>query len=267
MPVQTMASIIENKALGGGLWLLEAVAPGLVAEATPGQFVQVRVSPQADPLLRRPISIFDADKDTGVLRLLYRAVGRGTLMMTALRPGETLDVMGPLGRGFALDIAAGHAALVGGGVGCAPLLYLGKALLARGCRVSLYGGAATAAGLSFAEHFTAAGITLHPATDDGTLGHHGLITDLFFAGVNSAATEGVYCCGPAPMMAAVAAHCRRLGLRAQFSLEQHMACGVGACLGCACKLKSEDEGYAKICKDGPVFDLEQLGWGREGGNA
>lgn len=278
-----MAEIIRNEPLGGELWRMEFSAPELVREARPGQFVQIRVSPRHDPLLRRPISIFDADEATGVMRLLYKTVGRGTQLMTTFTAGQRLDVMGPLGNGFDLDTGccaappvriedgppagkfACRAALVGGGVGCAPLLYLARALTAQGCGVDFYGGAANAAGLSFAACFELPGVTAHLATDDGSAGYHGYIAALFAARVTAANTDCVYCCGPTPMMEAVAAHCRRQGIAAQFSLEQHMACGVGACLGCACRLKPEDAGYAKVCKDGPVFALEQLALGREGG--
>ena len=266
MPLQQMAEILKNYSLGDDLWLMDFLAPEIVETSQAGQFVQLKVSTEYDPLLRRPISIFDLDVNGGNMRLLYKIVGRGTRMMSQLPPGAKIDVMGPLGRGFNLQPPGSRVALVGGGVGIAPLLYLAKQLLSREHQVALYHGAATAAGLNLDAEFEQLNLNYIYSTDDGSKGYHGRITDLFTAQINRQNCDAVYTCGPEAMMAAVAAHCRQQGLWAELSLETTMACGMGACLGCACRLKAGDQRYAKVCQDGPVFSLEQLDLEPEGGN-
>lgn len=249
--------VIKNQQLAGDLYELEFIAPQMAAKCKPGQFLHVKVSAQQDPLLRRPISIYDVDKEAGRITLLYKVVGRGTQLMTGLRPKDTLDVMGPLGRGFTLPDQPQNVLLVGGGVGIAPLMYLARCLKAQNCAVKVLYGVGSSAELVASARFINMGVELATATMDGSDGHKGLVTDLL-----SDQAEGkpglIYTCGPEIMMAAIADYASSNNIPGECSLEEHMACGVGACLGCARKLKKADAGYVKVCKDGPVFDIQAV---------
>jgi dihydroorotate dehydrogenase electron transfer subunit len=187
---------------------------------------------------------------------LYRVVGRGTDLLTGVRVNEYIDVMGPLGRGFTLPDSSKNVLLVGGGVGIAPLIYLGRALKELNCQVTLMGGAAAAKQLIVGEKLQELKISFLPATMDGSAGIKGLVTDLLET--HSDEFDLIYTCGPEPMMALVARYAEKHQIWGEVSLEEHMACGVGACLGCARRLKASDEAYVKICKDGPVFNMKEV---------
>ncbi len=217
-----------------------------------GQFYMLRAwAADQTPVLSRPISVNDFNERTGALTFLYQIKGEGTQKLAALAAGESLTVTGPCGNGF--DAAAlaglGRVAVVGGGIGSAPLLLLCKALARAGARPDLYLGFREAPyGL---EGFVPYCNTVSVATDSGAVGHHGLITDL----VNPADYAVVLTCGPMVMMRGVAKLCAAAGTPCLASLEQKMACGLGACLGCTCHTKV---GPRTVCKDGPVFRAEEV---------
>ncbi len=243
-----------NRDLGSGYFLLELqLDASLGIEMLPGQFVEIK-SPEKEPLLRRPISIFDYNKDSGILSLLVRAVGEGTRQITRLEEGDILNVVAPLGHGFTVP-SAKRLLLVGGGVGIAPLLYLSKALKAEGNHVEVIYGARTQSELVALECFSNVVDAIHACTDDGSYGFHGLVTQ------HDAALNGTFdeikCCGPMPMMKAVAKLASSRAISCEVSLENHMACGLGACLCCVEKTK---KGNVCVCTDGPVFNIDQLTW-------
>jgi len=251
-------SIVQSvERLSRFLYRLTLEAPLIAAEAQPGQFVMVACGPTLDPLLRRPISIHQCSDD-GCLQLVFKVVGRGTRLLSEIRAGQTLDLLGPLGRGFRL--ATGPVALIGGGIGIAPLLFLAKTLMqtnqgTASFRVLL--GAQNGEELEpLAAAFATMGCEVELATDDGSLGRHGLITDLLPAHLPGLSTA--YACGPHPMMAAVAKLCAAAEVACEVSLEAHMACGLGACLGCA--VEGADGRYKHVCKHGPVFKAEETSW-------
>lgn len=249
--------VIKNQQLAGDLFELEFLAPKLAAACAPGQFLHVRTNAQHDPLLRRPISIYDVDRDAGSITLLYKVVGRGTQLMTALGAKDNLDVMGPLGKAFSLPEQPGKALLVGGGVGIAPLMYLARRLKEKQCAVTVLYGAGSGTELVASDRFIKIGVELETATMDGSAGHKGLVTELLQQQA-AGKFDLVYTCGPEIMMAAVADYAARHKIWGECSLEEHMACGVGACLGCARKLKFADDAYVKVCKDGPVFNIQAV---------
>lgn len=266
MPSMEMAEVLRHDQPYAGLHVLHLHAPRIAAAAAPGQFVHVRA---AQHLLRRPLSVHDADPASGALSLLFKVRGAGTSILAGIEAGSALDLMGPLGRGFTLPPAAPAAGaasrpylLVGGGVGIAPLVFLARSLaaLAPGQVTVLFGAGCAGEVDAVMPAFRAIRCRTLAATLDGSAGARGLVTDLLPAcGVEPGF---IYACGPEPMMAAVAAFAAARGIPGEVSLEEHMACGVGACLGCARELigsaadpASPERRYAKVCKDGPVFAM------------
>ena len=218
-----------------------------------GQFYMLRAwAADATPILSRPISVNDFDNQTGALTFLYQLKGEGTHKIAALKAGDTLTVTGPCGNGFdaaALAAANKRIAVVGGGIGTAPLLLLCKALCRAGVRPDLYVGFRdTSYGM---ENFVPWCHMIHLATDSGNEGHHGLVTDL----LDVKNYDIVLTCGPMVMMRGVAKLCAAAGVPCLASLEKKMACGLGACLGCTCHTKI---GPVTVCKDGPVFNAQEV---------
>ena len=255
---QENSSILAVERLAEGVHRLLLAAPRIAAAAQPGQFVMAACGRSFDPLLRRPFSIHRVTAG-GELQLLIKVVGQGTQWLSELRSAGNLDLLGPLGQGFRLP-AEGPVALVGGGIGIAPLLFLADALHDRTGQdsppVALL-GARTGEELRHLTHaFSDAGCMIHSATDDGSLGHHGLVGDLLPSHLSR--VRQVYTCGPHAMMATVARLCAAQGVACQVSLEAHMACGLGACLGCT--IHGADGAYRHVCSHGPVFRAEEVAW-------
>lgn len=258
MATLEQALVISNEQVAVDLFEIEMIAPQVALLCEPGQFLQVRIDENHDPLLRRPISVYDVDKELGTITLLYKVVGRGTNLLTTVKAQEYLDIMGPLGKGFSLPAAVGKAVLVGGGVGIAPLLYLARRLHEIKCEVTVLYGAGSSKELVATQRFENLPVELLTATMDGSEGYKGLVTDLLREQIKPEAIDMIYTCGPEIMMASVADYAVRHNINGECSLEENMACAVGACLGCARKLKSADAGYVKVCKDGPVFNLQGI---------
>jgi len=256
--------VVAVERLDGGLVEIGVRLPHLAATARPGEFAQLRCADGIEPLLRRPFSV--AWTDGEVCGFVLEAVGVGTRRLVALRPGDALRALGPLGNGFAVDPAPARALLVSGGLGCAPFPLLVAELRRRGCPdITVLNGAATASRLYPPDRFRrgAAGVTVVEATDDGSRGHRGLVTDLVASRCDAA--TAVYGCGPNPMLAALAATLGALQpppLRAQVSLEAPMGCGFGTCLGCALPVAAPGGGsaWALCCRQGPVMEASEVAW-------
>ncbi|SDY74866.1 dihydroorotate dehydrogenase electron transfer subunit [Evansella caseinilytica] len=220
----------------------------------PGQFVHVQVEQGINPTLRRPLSICDVDVENRELTLIYRVEGKGTKRLTEKRPGDAVNVFGPLGKGFPAEVLKEKqtAVLIGGGVGIPPLYYLAKQLVNRDVNVMTILGFRTAADVFLEKEFTALGETVI-TTEDGTKGLKGYVTDAFRQ-LPENAYDLFYTCGPKPMLQAVETAALSPGY---ISLEERMGCGIGACLACVCDLTVPDsqsgKKYRKICSDGPVF--------------
>lgn len=246
--------------LAPDIFRLSVHAPLLSAAAHPGQFVMVRVSDSFDPLLRRPFSIHQQSAD-GTIGLLFKDLGQGTHILSSAGVGDSLNLIGPLGRGY--DVTGNHrVCIIGGGMGIAPLYFLAKRLLRSerpsDCDHILLGARNRDELGQLAEEFTGLGYPVQTATDDGSLGYHGLIPDLLDELLPS--VDRVYTCGPYPMMKSVVEKCRKADVPCQVSLETHMACGLGACLGCT--VSGADEKYVHVCKQGPVFYSGEVAWTR-----
>lgn len=239
--------------------LLTFRAPSIATHAEPGQFVHLRVAPRGtSPLLRRPFSIAGTNQADGTIRLLIRTIGRGTIALGELLVGAELPALGPLGTPFPVLDPESDVALVAGGVGVAPLLFYASAREHRR-KLGLYGGE-TEAALVLGDEFAERCDQVYFATEDGTKGHRGLVTELLPKVLDDLDSPFVLACGPRPMMAATAAECARRGVTCYVSFEAWLGCGVGACLGCVIPAVGTDRRYVRVCRDGPVFDAEEIAW-------
>ncbi len=269
MIVDLAAEVLDNRQLSAEYNVVALAAPAIAAAARPGQFVMVKTAPGLEPLLRRPFSIFeilrDADgRPTGV-SVLNKRIGVGTRQLYDVRPGATLDVLGPLGEGFALPRDGQAAWMVAGGVGLAPFWTLADALAGSTSDVRLFYGARRGDDLHYAEWFEARGVRLHLATEDGSRGDKGFVTAPLaraFDELTGGDTPALYCCGPTPMMRATAALAERHGLDTLVSLEQVMGCGMGGCYSCVVPVRQPDgtAHFVRSCLEGPVFAASTLEW-------
>lgn len=237
-------------------------SPNIAANCKPGQFVMIKTALGSDPLLRRPFSIHQADA-RGHIQIYFKIVGRGTKLLAHMREGEELSVLGPLGHGFSI-VDSAPALIIGGGLGIAPLLFLTKRLVRRRKAENehdtiILGGRSIGDVEPLVNDFKQFGIRTLGATDDGSYGQHGFVTDVLKR-IDVPSDTVVYVCGPEPMMAAINAFCEAKGLACQVSVETEMACGMGACLGC--NRPVGDGQYVHVCIDGPVFDAKELKWDR-----
>jgi dihydroorotate dehydrogenase electron transfer subunit len=254
---QTNCTVIQVEHLGADIFRLTLEAPDIAEVVRPAQFVMVSCGTDQDPLLRRPFSVHGKQAG-GCIQLLFKIVGRGTALLAQTRVGQDLSLVGPLGRAFRPPPPTGEVCLVGGGLGIAPLFFLAQWLLEQGTTPLVLLGAGSAVELSqLRQDFHELGCSVHLSTDDGSLGHHGLVTELLPA--LSDKVGKLYACGPVPMMAAVARFCGDR-IACEVSLETHMACGLGACLGCAIPVPGRSDAYWHVCKHGPVFDAAEVVW-------
>jgi dihydroorotate dehydrogenase electron transfer subunit len=270
------AKIIYNKRVKANFFRCKIIAPEIARSAKPGQFVDIRINEGCQPLLRRPFGVHRADAKT--FEILYEVVGMGTQALSQKKAQEDLDILGPLGNGF------DHASpvtrntprvLVAGGMGVAPLVFLAEILAYSVERIAyskklsakrysanatVLIGAKTKSHITCEEEFKKLGCDVKIATDDGSRGFKGRVTELLIDMLRRTKDEGrrtIYACGPRPMLKEVCRISEELDLPAQISLEEHMGCGVGACLGCVVNTK---QGFKRVCKDGPVFSAQDLIW-------
>jgi dihydroorotate dehydrogenase electron transfer subunit len=260
-------TIMKNKCVGPGLYELECFAPQVADKGEPGQFIHIEINPYEikypSPFLRRPFSFYEIDKKQGRVSILYRVRGEGTSIMAKMQTGEGLNVLGPLGKGFTLPTGGSKALLIGGGMGIAPLVYLADSLSQINCDITVLYGAETASELVALKALRQKGAKCFVATDDGSRGYKGPVTSILSDVIkrNKILTPDIiYSCGPLEVIAYVVSFAKEQGIPGEASLESHMACGVGVCLGCALKLKPDDVGYTKVCNEGPVFSFNQLGF-------
>ncbi|MHB0867845.1 MAG: dihydroorotate dehydrogenase electron transfer subunit [Chloroflexota bacterium] len=249
------AEIIEKRQITADLWDIKLRAPQIAREARPGQFLHVRVADGVDPLLRRPMSIYRIGQDT--IDLLVRPAGRGSRMMVEKGVGEPLDCMGPMGNGFTIHPSSRNLLMVGGGSGIGPMVALADHAVAKGLSVVVLFGFRSADRV-FPSDLLPAEVEYGIATDDGSAGHDGLVTEL--VGDYLGWADQVYACGPRPMYLSLLDITRRTGIRksVQVSLEENMACGVGACFGCVVETRGGE--MKSVCEDGPVFEMRDLVW-------
>ena len=248
--------ILSNREAAPGYFKLTFVATEELLEGRPGQFLMVRGDWGSDPFLRRPFSIYRSRKGDESLEILYRVVGKGTRLLSRLNTGDTLDVLGPLGNGFPDLTNRGNLLLVSGGVGIASLISLAESV---GSGVSLIMGGKSAQDVSYiAEDVDELGIDVKYATEDGSVGQKGTSVSVMRDVVSS--NDTVCACGPFGMLKEVQKLSVEVGFSAYVSCEEKMGCGVGLCFGCV--VSGANDEYLLVCKDGPVFDVEELSWDR-----
>ena len=266
-------SVTENVLLARQTYRVRFQAPELARAIRPGQFLMLRLAGTSDPLLGRPFALYDTVLDAqgqpAALDVVYLVIGKMTGRLAEVRPGDRLEVWGPLGNGFPELSGLEHVGLVAGGIGQTPFLaYVRQLLGQRGYggqprqravqKVSLYYGVRTADLAACVDDFRAAGAVVHLASDDGSLGFRGYVTQLL---AQHALPQHLVGCGPEPMMHALATLAEQRKVPCHLSLETPMACGVGICFSCVTRVKTPDGwDYRRVCVDGPVFDAAQLSW-------
>ena len=267
---QLVAKIVENKKIAQEFYKMRIELSYLGKSSKPGQFVEVRCSDENGPLLRRPFGIHRISKNG--IEILYEVVGKGTELLSKKRPGDIIDIIGPLGNGFTLSrppaLGSRPPVLIAGGIGVAPLLALAEKIGAKRKGSYIIIGAKDARGVLCEKQFSDLGCFVMVSTEDGSRGHKGYATDILkhLLKVINCQSSGIYACGPRPMLKAVANIARLLNIPCQVSMEERMACGVGVCLGCPVKVKpvpgprSPVPEYKMVCKDGPVFDAKEIAW-------
>ena len=260
---QLKASVISSQEVMPGVYLIWPQCPAIASAARPGQFVMVKCG--NDNLLRRPFSIHQVSDDKSRFALLYSVVGRGTQWLSKCKPGDELDVLGPLGNGFTILPEARNILLVGGGIGIAPIYFLGSYAIKKGIKITL--GIGTSKGVSLLPLHNMVIklrdlcknnkplVKIHPFSEDGAHGVKGLVTSLCESCADE--VDQVFACGPTPMYHTMAKMPQLKGKPVQVSLEVRMGCGFGLCYGCTIKTK---QGLKQICKDGPVFEMNDIIW-------
>ena len=272
-------NITSNEQIARSTYRLRFECPPLAASIVPGQFVMLRLPHDSDPLLGRPFALYDTVLDAQgmpiAVDIVYLVVGKMTAQLATRPPGSELVVWGPLGNGFSAS-PVDHLIMVAGGIGQTPFLALGREFLggrqygtgkrtvAHAKKVTLCYGVRTKDCLAGVEDFRTCGLDLHISSDDGTAGHHGLVTELVDIILSEDAIESrrIACCGPEPMMEAVAGIAQSRNVPCEVSLETPMACGIGICFSCVVKTEQADgDGdYKRTCVDGPVFDAAKIVW-------
>jgi len=271
-------TIIENQEIAKDHFVMSVLLTSRLDSAMPGQFIMMRKQGVKDPLLRRPLSLygfFQTEAGT-VLEFLYRVLGKGTLALSHLVAGDTVDILGPLGKPFELFPDRPHIILLAGGIGAAPLSYfleyLAKSLDLSGenaqqadmRRITFYFGAATASALVGLPKIQRCCSDVRIATDDGSVGFAGTITELLRKELPKFDPEKIciYSCGPTAMIKSLSQLMQTSFIPCYVSMEERMACGIGACLGCSIKVHQEPSewAYCQVCTDGPVFNIKDLLW-------
>lgn len=241
----------ENLGLNGDMFLLSLYSAEL-PEIYPGQFVNVKVEGSPETFLRRPISVHDVDAEKGLLYLLIKKAGKGTEKLSELKSGDKLNIILPLGNSFTIP-DSGRCLLVGGGVGIAPMLHLSKEMTQKGLRPILLIGTRTSRDIVLKEAFGKYA-ELYYTTEDGSFGEKGYPTQ---HSILQGHFDHIFCCGPEPMMKAVARYAYNKGIDCEVSLENMMACGIGACLCC---VTDTQEGNKCVCSEGAIFNIKDLKW-------
>ena len=247
--------VTENTRLHANYVLIKLTHDEPLPEMAPGQFAEIRIDGSTTTFLRRPISINYVDRNTNELWLLVQLVGDGTRQLSKVKEGDLVNAVLPLGNGFTTpETTDKKVLLIGGGVGTAPMLYLGEALLKQGIKPTFLLGARSKNDLLQLDKFNSIG-NVYTTTEDGSMGEKGYVT--MHSVLKNNHFDMIYTCGPKPMMMSVAKYANEHNIECEVSLENTMACGVGACLCC---VEKTDEGHVCVCKEGPVFNIKKLLW-------
>jgi dihydroorotate dehydrogenase electron transfer subunit len=255
--LEETVSIVSNERDVDHYHRLVVAAPGIAPRVQPGQFAHVRVLPMREALLRRPFSIYQVEGDA--ISILYKVVGRGTEVLSRMRPGDSLSALGPLGHGFRLPARGEFPLLVAGGYGMAALYLLARRSPVKGI---VFVGGRRKIDILCEREFAEIGWEVRVATEDGSHGVKGLVTEPLQAELShQAAKRALFACGPTPMLRAVARIAEQFSVQAELSMDEPMCCGVGVCLTCVIPVKTEGGWeYQRTCTEGPVFDSRTIAW-------
>lgn len=254
--------IVSNEKLGKDLHRLRFQSRELASGLGPGNFIHIKVSPGLDPVFRRAMSIYSCDGDT--FAILFRVIGKGTRLLSRMRDGDRVDILGPLGNGFDMPTSDETVIMVAGGTGLPPLHFLARRALQTDMhyadRIVFLYGISSKDDIALANVVAKLGIDFEISSDDGSIGHRGFVTDLLRRSLDEAdpLKARVYSCGPNPMLREVSKLCAEHRVRCQISLEGNMPCGIGTCLGCAVQSARGKDAFDRICKEGPVFDSDEV---------
>jgi dihydroorotate dehydrogenase electron transfer subunit len=251
-------AVLEAKQLSHDIFKIKFNAPQLTEEAQPGQFIEVLCLGAGAPFLRRPFGIHRIDKAAGAVEFLFKKVGRGTELLSFLKTGDPIDIIGPLGKGFEIQNTQTHF-IAGGGMGIAPLLFLAERLHAEDKELKIFLAARTVLQITCIDDFKNNG-TVFVSTEDGSFGEKCLIDAPLERALKTTKNAAVYACGPHGMLRRIAEIGAQFKIQTQVSLEEKMACGFGVCQGCPVEVKNKDTKYKMVCKDGPVFNAEDIVW-------
>ena len=261
MAVNIKAKLLKKEELTTGIFKFSIQAKEIIDLAKPGNFIEVRVNDDIEPFLRRPISIYNMDKENGILEFIFQEKGKGTKILSARREGELIDIVGPLGFGTFKYSNFENLAIIGGGIGVFPLYELAKCAKSENKNVNTYLGFRNKDLVVLEEEFKNVSNNLTIATDDGSYSQKGFAIDFLKRDIEDGKIDSIYACGPLPMLRAVRALALEKNIPCQISLEEKMACGLGVCLGCAVKTAASSKDapeYWHVCKAGPVFQAKDV---------
>ena len=256
MPELSLAKLIKKEQLKQDVFKFSVHAPSIVNNSKPGHFVEIRVSEQTEPFLRRPISIYNLNKEEGILEFIFQIKGKGTEILAKKEEGDLIDIIGPLGYGTFRYDEYQNLAIIGGGIGVFPLYELAKSAKAENKTVNTYLGFRSKDFVLLENEFKNVSDEVILTTDDGSYGQKGFAINCLEKDIDSGKIDSIYACGPLPMLKAVQKLALEKNIPCQISLEEKMGCGLGVCLGCAVKTaqsSKEAPEYLHVCKAGPVF--------------
>ena len=256
-----LAELVEKQQLRPDIFKFSVKAPNIVSKSKPGNFIEIRVSNQVEPFLRRPISIYNLKKEEGILEFIFQVKGKGTKILAEKEIGQQIDIIGPLGYGTFKYENKNNLAIIGGGIGIFPLYELAKSAKKEGKKVNSYLGFRSQDNVVLEKEFSDVSDTLIITTDDGTYGKKGFAINYLTEELENKNIDEIYACGPLPMLKAVQKLAIERKIPCQISLEEKMGCGLGVCLGCAVKTSKspkEQPQYWHVCKAGPVFNAEDV---------
>ncbi len=261
MPVKSFAKLIKKEQLKSDIFKYSVEAPDIVKDAKQGQFIEIRVSDNVEPFLRRPISIHNINKENGILEFIFQVKGKGTKILSEKVEGDLIDIIGPLGHGTFEYNNFQNIAIIGGGIGVFPLYELAKNAKNDGKNVNIYLGFRNKDFVVLEDDFKELANKLVLTTDDGSYSEKGFAIDFLKKDVEDGKINCIFACGPLPMLKAVRNYAIEKNIPCQISLEEKMGCGLGVCLGCAVKTaesSSEKPEYVHVCKAGPVFEAKDV---------
>ena len=272
MILNIKVKILTKEEVAPNIHLIRLNAPAIAQEALPGQFIHIKCSVDNYPLLRRPISIHRINKKKGEIYILFQVMGEGTKLLAQKEVGDNLDILGPIGNGFNIYPESKKIMIIGGGIGVAPLLALCEESIRKVKEVRVLIGALKKELVIGEENFRELGAKVDVATDDGSYKYKCLVTDLLEATIIKEGWLGdqIFACGPKPMLKKISEIALQANINCQVSLEERMGCGIGACLGCVCKIKAKEKNnnqnqikyiYKRVCVDGPIFEGSEVIWG------